>query len=497
MTERLHLPVLSLSRQLCINQLHPNPYLDNRNLTYPAGAHHMNNLTALIQEGEGETLEFKEQWNDHGPEALASFVNTKGGTLLIGVKDNGTVIGWDGKDRDQQLVVNQIVELLSVHPAVSVHQEQEKPILVIKVKPSPTLVACRGRYYHRVGNSTREIPADQLGRYFVTKLGVQWDSVTDGYTLELIDPAAVQRFLELAKNRLPFAKDDNSVESILQKLDLIRDGKVTRGAVLLFGKDPQALFTSSQIHMGRFKDDITIIDDKILKGNLFAQLESAVQLFRTYLQVRYEFEGKSREDEPLSAMQRKEIWDYPIEALREAVINALIHRDYFQTGSEIQIRVYDDRVVITNPGTLPEGITVDELKREGHRSILRNTLLAQVFYYSELLEKWGTGTSRMIALCRKHGILEPEFSANPDSFSVIFSKDIYANERLVALGLSERQVKAVQYTKEYGAITNKAYRELVDVTDRTALRDLKDLIDRNIFRKRDKKGKATEYILVK
>ena len=110
----------------------------------------------------------------------------------------------------------------------------------------------------------------QLGRYFVEKLGVQWDSITDGYTLEHIDSVAVQRFLEFAKNRLPFAKNNDSVEAILEKLGLIHNGKVTRGAVLLFGKDPQALFTSAQIHMGRFKDDITIVDDKILKGNLFA-----------------------------------------------------------------------------------------------------------------------------------------------------------------------------------------------------------------------------------
>jgi ATP-dependent DNA helicase RecG len=234
-----------------------------------------------------------------------------------------------------------------------------------------------------------------------------------------------------------------------------------------------------------------------LKGNLFAQLDAAIQLFRTYLQVRYEFDGKSREDEPLSAMQRREIWDYPIEALREAVINALIHRDYFQASGEIQIRVYDDHVVITNPGGLPDGITVDELKRERHRSFPRNTLLAQVFYYGELLEKWGTGTSRMISLCREQKILEPEFSAEPDFFTVTFAKDIYTKEHLLALGLSERQIKAVRYVKETGSITNKEYRDMSDVTDRTALRDLNDLIDRNIFIKQDKKGKATEYILVK
>ncbi|PKL64302.1 MAG: transcriptional regulator [Methanomicrobiales archaeon HGW-Methanomicrobiales-3] len=457
----------------------------------------MDNLSELIRNGEGESVEFKEQWNDHGLEALASFVNTKGGTLLVGVRDNGTVTGWNGDDRAQQVIINQIVETLRVQPEVSVERHQGKPVLVIRMKRGTTLATCRGRYFQRVGNTTREIPAEQLGRYFIAKLGVQWDSIADNYTFDQIDPEAVRRFLELAKNRLPFAREDESIDILLQKLELIRDGKITRGAILLFGKNPQASFTSALIHMGRFRDAITIIDDKLLKGNLFSQVDAAVQLFQQYMQVRYEFGEKPEKTEPLSAMQRTEIWDYPIKALREAVINALIHRDYFQTGAEIQIRVYDDHVVITNPGGLPEGMTVDELRREGHRSLPRNTLLAQVFYYGELLEKWGTGTSRMITLCQDHGIPEPVFSAHPDWFSVTFAKDFYTDEQLLAIGLSDRQVQAVRYVRDQGVITNKAYRELTGVIDRTALRDLNDLCTKGIFLKRDKKGRATEYVLVK
>jgi ATP-dependent DNA helicase RecG len=457
----------------------------------------MDNLTALIRHGESENVEFKEQWNDHGLEALASFVNTKGGSLLIGVRDNGTVIGWTGDDRAQQTIINQIVEILRVQPSVTVQQEKKKPVLVIEVRPGTTLATCRGRYFQRVGNTTREIPAEQLGRYFIAKLGVQWDSIADNYTLEQIDPAAVKRFLELAKNRLPFARDDESVESLLQKLELIRDGKITRGAILLFGKNPQASFTSAQIHMGRFRNAITIIDDKLLKGNLFSQVDAAVQLFQQYMQVRYEFNEKPAKTEPLSAMQRTEIWDYPIKALREAVVNALIHRDYFQTGSEIQIRVYDDRVVITNPGGLTGGMTVEELRQEGHRSLPRNTLLAQVFYYGELLEKWGTGTSRMISLCQNHGIPEPEFSAHPDWFSVTFAKDFYTDERLLAMGLSDRQVQAVHYAREQGVITNKAYRDLTGVSPRAALRELTDLCTREILVKQGTTGRSTVYLLKK
>ena len=197
-------------------------------------------------------------------------------------------------------------------------------------------------------------------------------------------------------------------------------------------------------------------------------------------------------------MQRTEIWDYPIKALREAVINALIPRDYFQTGAEIQIRVYDDRVVITNPGSLPEGMTVDELRQEGHRSLPRNTLLAQVFYYGELLEKWGTGTSRMITLCRNHGIPEPEFSAHPDWFSVTFAKDFYTDENLLALGLSDRQLKAVQYVREHGRITNTGYQKVAEVQKRESSRDLKELVEKGVFEKPGSvTGKGTYYTLSK
>jgi len=121
----------------------------------------------------------------------------------------------------------------------------------------------------------------------------------------------------------------------------------------------------------------------------------------------------------------------------------------------------------------------------------------QVFYYGELLEKWGTGTSRMIALCRKRGIPEPDFSAHPDWFSVTFTKDNYTEGRLIALGLSERQVKAVRYAKEHEGITNKQYRELTGMSPRAALRELTDLCLREIFLKQGTTGRSTVYVLIK
>ncbi|MDO9325429.1 MAG: ATP-binding protein [Methanoregula sp.] len=142
-------------------------------------------------------------------------------------------------------------------------------------------------------------------------------------------------------------------------------------------------------------------------------------------------------------------------------------------------------------------MTVDELRQKKHRSMPRNTLLAQVFYYGELLETWGTGTSRMITLCQGHGIPEPEFSSHPDWFSVTFDKNFYTDERLLALGLSDRQVQAVRYVKEQGVITNKAYRELTGMSPRAALRELTDLCTREILTKQGTTGRNIVYLLKK
>jgi ATP-dependent DNA helicase RecG len=369
-------------------------------------------------------------------------------------------------------------------------------MIVVRVYPSSMPVACRGRYFRRVGSTTREIGPDELGRFFVAKLGLRWDSLTEDYRLEEIDPESVRQFVRMARKRLPQAKEDESVESILQKLELIQDGRLTRGALLLFGKNPQHRFLMAEIHMGRFKEALTIIDDKLLKGNLFQQLDQAMQLFQQYLQVRFEIRGYIEEGQSmLDALRRKEIWDYPLDALREAVINALIHRDYFETSADVQIRVYDDRVWITNPGSLPEDMSVEDLKQEQHASHPRNPLLAQVFYYAELIEKWGSGTWRMAQMCREQGLPEPEFVSTPYRFEVQFNQDPYTENRLRRLGLNERQIKAVKWMKEKESISNREYQQLTGASKPTATRDLEDLVKRTVLVKAGKTGRGTHYVL--
>jgi ATP-dependent DNA helicase RecG len=453
-------------------------------------------LPHLIAARESEIVECKESWNDDCLKALAALANTQGGTLLVGVADNGGVVGWFGDGKEQERVSSQITTLLQVHPiSMTVLTENEKPVLAVQMVKAVSPVAMRGRYYRRVGNSSREVPAEELPRFLLERTGQSWDAVPGDFSIDAVADKTIADFKVLAKARLSRISPSDSVQTVLTNLRLTgADGRLLRAAVLLFGRDPQRLSTSAQVQIGHFKDDTTILNDRRVEGNLFDQLDQVTQALREYLFVRYEIPVEMGERRGVEALQREEIWEYPYDALREAVINALIHRDYTSTG-RVQIRVYDDRLVITNPGGLPDGLTVNDLLQEPHESLPRNPILAQVFYYADLVEQWGSGTIRMIQACRIQKLPIPEFQSTPNSFTVTFHRGVPTDERLRRLGLIERQVKAVHFIRERGSISNAEYQSLTGVPRRTAARDLEQMEGRGVVTRSAQAGRSVRYAL--
>ncbi len=452
-------------------------------------------LAQLIKAGESETLEFKERWTDTALETLSAFANQQGGRLLIGVTNDGDLRGWNGKDAELNALASKISDLVKIQPSVEQICVNNCNVVVIAVMPSGLPIAYHGRYFKRVAGTTREMNADELGRLFLTKMGITWDSIEGAFNWDEFDLETINEFINNARPRLPHLNQNEAVSRIFEKLELLHDGKPTRGALMLFGKNPQRHFVSAQVHIGRFREGGVIADDKLLTGNLFRLLNKTMELLSFYLKVRLEINHHDIVRDASRDLRRKEIWDYPLDALREALLNALIHRDYFDASGDIMVRVHDNRIIISNPGELPAGMTVDELKVKGHRSVPRNPLMAKVLYYSGLIEKWGTGTTRMIEVCRENGLPEPEFESGKGWFEISFSTRIYRDELWNKLGLNERQIQAMQYLSSAGRITNSEYRRFIGVPVYTAKRDLAVLVDKGLLKKEGPAGKAVYYVL--
>ena len=441
-------------------------------------------LAKLLACGETETVEFKEKPNESFYKTISAFANTNGGTILLGIGKKGNVVGVKSSSKFLEDLTNRIVDKLSIYPKIEPIDMKDKRIIAVDVSRSSYPVSYEGRFYERVGNTTRQMNQEKL-RVLLLR-SKPWDSITGDFSLKEIDTEAICRFVHLAvgKDRLSSVSLHESPQIVLEKLGLMVSGKLTNGAILLFGKDPQRHFINLCVRIGRLKRETTIIDDKWVRGNLFQQFEETLNILRQHIGVRYEIKGIERED----------IWDYPIPAIREAVLNALIHRDYFNIANFIVIKVYDNHIWFSNPGGLPEGITVEQLKRP-HQSCLRNPLIAKVFYLAGYIEQYGSGTVRMVEWMKEAGLPEPEYKEEMGGFSVYFYKDIYTEENLRKMGLNDRQIKAVIYVKERGKITNKEYQKVCNTSERTASRDLAVLVARKVFEQIGTTGKGTSYRL--
>jgi len=436
-----------------------------------------------LKQLESHTTEYKSSWRDGYLKIICAFANTEGGQLIIGVDDKGKVIGIKNAKKLLEDLPNKIRNKLRITPLVTVERKNRKEIIYIKISPSFVPVSYDGKYYVRSGSTTQEVKDNELIQFLLKKTDRTWDSLTSEASFSDIETSAVEKFKSLAKDRIPSVSKLDSTEKIFVNLELIADNKeMTNAAILLFGENPQKFFISAKTRIGRFKTSTDIIDTVIAEGNLFKQLERVIEAIKKHLNVRFEIKG----------IQRQDVWDYPIEAIREAVINALIHKDY-STTAEIQIRIYDDKIWIWNPGKLPLQLTIEDLKRE-HSSHPRNPLVANAFYLTGFIERWGSGTKRIVDLCKAQGLPEPEYKEEQGGFSVWFYKDIYTEGNLRKMGLNERQIEMVKYMKEHKTVSLSSFKDIVSgVSEKTLYRDLQELVGRGLLKKiGEKKGRKYE-----
>jgi len=437
---------------------------------------------------ESDNIEFKEAFDREAVVTAGAFANTLGGTIMVGITDRrkivGALVGAESL-KEWANTISQSTEPRLI-PEMEVQTHEGKPVVAIHIKENPLKpVSVRGRCYRRVGSSNRVMQPHEIAEMHLQSIGSSWDlTPASGAAITDLDLAKVADYIKKANEtgRRNIVSDE-APQTVLEKIGLIQNRKPTWAAVLLFGKEPQRLLSQATIHCGLFNaDEISVLDDRMVSGTIIEQVNDAMEFIRKNIRVAFVMTG-----EPA----RKQIWDYPVEALREAVINAVCHRDY-TTSSAVEIRILRDSLKVWSPGGLASGITMPELFTS-HASVLRNKGIAQVLYDIGWIERWGGGIQKMRSASVAAGIPEPVFQED-QGFSVIFRKDVFDRDYLVRAGLSERQISAVLYARETSKITNADYQRILKVSGTTAQRDLKDLVARNILEMSGKK-KGAHYTL--
>jgi len=448
----------------------------------------------LIEEGESETLEFKPSLSqkDKIGKAVSGFSNSGGGTVLVGISDSGRVTGLDiGRKTLEDLAEYIKINTDSpIFPSIKQREFDRKKIIAITVEESKEKpVFFKDKTYKRVGKSTQRILSSELRRLARESGGrVYWDEqVCKGTNLRDIDKEKVGWFLETGREMRGLnIKEKASLKEALMRLELLEDNRLTNAAMLLFGKPTQKFFTQSELRCIRFKGTKPVkpfIDMKLFNGSIIDQVDSSLSFVLEHIPKKVWLAGRP---------QREEKYEYPPDAIREAIVNAICHRDYGSQGN-VQVRVFDDRIEIWSPGGLPEPLTPDDLRKE-HKSIPRNPLIAKQFFWIKYIEKVGTGTNDMINYCKEWGLPEPEFKHITGDFVVTFRISRFTEDYLRGLRLNERQKKAVEYLKEKKKISRSEYSSLFNCSIRTAFDDLRDMVDKGLINRKGR-GRYVYYEL--
>ena len=370
---------------------------------------------------ETDTIEFKKTTGqlERGMETLCAFLNGDGGTVLFGVTDEGKIIGQDiaGKTKE---TIGEAISRIEPNVNVSIFYvpmpDSEKKVIALHVESSrmERPFCYKGRPYMRFQNVTTVMPQDKYSQLLMERGGnYSWEAMTNpDLKISDLDEHAILGAVRggIRCGRLPEATIREDLPTILEKFNLLHDGKLNNASAVLFGRDlyyyPQCL-----LRMARFKGTTKneFIDNQRVTGNIYALLDAAMAFFFKHLSLSGKIEGLYREEE----------LEIPYKALRECCTNAFCHRLYHRPGSSVGIAIYDDRVEIENSGTFPPNITMEKLL-SGHNSEPQNLIIANVLYKSEVLENWGRGIELMISECRRVNIPDPEFHTDGNSVWVIF-----------------------------------------------------------------------------
>ena len=450
-------------------------------------------LKQRIAQGENTTTEFKENFDQEVIETAAAFANTDGGIILIGVSDKREIREITiGKEtlRDVSNRISQATEPRVVIEIKSVAVEEKSVLLIHIAESSIKPVSVRGRCYRRVGNSNRVMSPQEISQMHLNATGQTWDqfSVTRA-GIDDIDEKKVEWYLTRRETVRNVSKPQGmNMAAFLKNINGISDdGTPTHAGLLFFSKHPQRrFFYNAQLRVVRFKGtSVThpVIDRLDCDETLWENVDTAEEFIRKNIRLLSFRTSKS--------FQRDDKFEYPLKALREAIINALIHRNYQETA-DVRVFIFDNRFEVISPGTFPEGVSPNE---PTHKPV--NPTLSQFMFDVGFIERYGAGIRMMRRLCREWGNKAPRYEFHPLETKIIFDSPIQESTFIeiddISEQLNERQKNAFSYVQRRGHITRKEYIEINHVSVRIAYEELRDLTDKGLLHVIGK-GRGTKYV---
>ena len=400
---------------------------------------------------ESQNIEYKESWRDEYLKWVCGFANAQGGTIYIGLNDDGNVVGVQNVKKLLEDIPNKIQSQLGIVTDVNKHTKGGKDYLEIRVEPSTFPISYHGEYHYRSGATKQQLTGIALSEFIMKKTGVRWEDVTvDNITVDDLDDESFKIFRReaLRKKRMTESELNVSNEELLRKLHLLTDGKLKRSAVLLFYHDPGVVQNGSYIKVGKFDERGRVVYHNDLEESLIVNAHKVIDLiYQMYLKAKIGYEHDIRVEE----------YPFAREAIREAVYNAIAHNCYMY-GVPIQIKITDDAITISNSCILPEGWTVDTLM-EPHESKPYNPDIASVFYRAGFIETWGQGIQKICDECRDLGADIPSYELIGTTLRIRF-------HALESALIDQPKVPKGQSAKENGTLDDTLALKIIEIVRR-------------------------------
>lgn len=363
---------------------------------------------------ESEHIELKKSTSElrEAVVSISAILNKHGhGKLYFGIKNDGQIVGLTVSERTLREISQTIADNLEprIYPEIKKIELEGKSIVEVSFAGKDAPYFAHGRVYKRVGDEDRQLSARELESLILVKNKgkVSWDNQLAKITLSDIDSKAVRYFVRRSNEAGRMTVRSRGVETLLKKMGLLQDGILLNAAQVFF-TDKNPAKVQAAVFAG--KDKLTFLDIRQFEGNAFLLIKKSEEYLKEKMNWKVGF----------GRMEREEIPEVPLAALREALINSICHRDYAAPESNY-IAVYKDRIEIDNPGSFPEGMDPEDFIFKDEQSVLRNPLIADILYRTKDIEKWGSGLKRIFEECREKGV-HVEFKKLKTGFRVVFNR---------------------------------------------------------------------------